>query len=264
MFRLMNGQEIKNTIARLAQEYNREEYFRTDPIIFPKHFYALLCHKESTVGALGLTVPKDYDVSLQDVEIAAVIAAHLAWGRRDMIVRDITRAMEEMRWRPYEYVMRGNYKGCNESLHRTVKWCEFAEICANLKKYYTFSNTIEALSPNEMRCMIFGQKSNASAANKKIHMLRRWMVRDDGIVDLGIWRSISPAELIIPLDVHVHRTAIELGITKRRSADITTAHEITEYLKDIFPQDPTIGDFALFAYAAVNKPDKKRVKKLLK
>lgn len=254
----MNGQEIKNTIARLAKEYNRAEYFTTDPVIFPKHFYMLLRHKESTGAELGLTVPKDYDVSLQDVEIAAVIAAHLAWGRRDMIVRDITKAMEEMRWRPYEYVMMGSYKSCNDSLHRTIKWCDFAGICANLKQYYTYNKTLETLSPDEMRSMIFGQKSNKSAANKKIHMLRRWMVREDGIVDMGLWKSISPAELIIPLDVHVHRTAIELGITKRRSADITTAYEITEYLKGIFPQDPTIGDFALFAYAAVNKSNKKR------
>lgn len=249
----MNEQEIKNNILRLAREYNKAEYFKTDPIIFPKHFYRLFKGEENINCEQHLTIPPNYSVSLQDVEIVAVIAAHLAWGRRDMIVRNITRAMDEMRWRPYEYVMGGIYKSCNESLHRTIKWCEFAQICSNLKMYYTNNKTLEPLLPDKFRTTIFGQKSDKNAANKKIHMLRRWMVRNDGIVDMGIWKSISPSELIIPLDVHVHRTAMELGITKRKSADITTAREITEYLKSIFPKDPVIGDFALFAYAATVK-----------
>lgn len=249
----MNKQEIKNSIKELAKEYNKAEYFNTDPIIFPKHFHKLLDNQESTPGDSRFPVPENYNVSLQDVEISAVIAAHLAWGRREMIVRDITRAMEEMNWKPYEYVMGGRYKSCNESLHRTIKWSEFAAICNNLKNYFKENSTLEPLLPDEFRSLIFGQKSDRNAANKKIHMLRRWMVRDDGIVDMGIWKSISPANLIIPLDVHVHRSALELGITKRKSADITTAREITEYLKQIFPQDPTIGDFALFAYAATAK-----------
>lgn len=251
----MSEQEIKNIIIKLAEEYNKAEYFYTDPIIFPKHFYKLLCNQDSIQGDPRFPVPENYSVCLQDIEIAAVIAAHLAWGRRDMIVRDITRAMEEMKWKPYEYVMGGRYKSCNESLHRTIKWCEFAAICSNLKKYYTDNNTLEPLLPDEFRTRIFGQKSDKNAANKKIQMLRRWMVRDDGIVDMGIWKSISPSDLIIPLDVHVHRTAMELGITKRKSADITTAREITEYLKKIFPEDPVIGDFALFAYAATAKAE---------
>ena len=76
------------------------------------------------------------------------------------------------------------------------------------------------------------------------------MVRNDNIVDLGLWKNTNPADLIIPLDVHVHRAALELGITARKSADIVTATEITNYLKSIFPNDPCKGDFALFASAA--------------
>ena len=81
-------------------------------------------------------------------------------------------------------------------------------------------------------------------------MLRRWMVRNDGIVDLGLWKNISPASLVIPLDVHVHRSALNMGITSRKGADITTALEINEFLHQAFPGDPCKGDFALFAYAA--------------
>ena len=195
----------------------------------------------------------EYVYTLKDVEIAGLIAAHLAWGRRDMIVRDCNRAFEEMQWRPLEYVMRGEYRCGQESLHRTIKWSEFAAICGRMKVFYAANESVEPLTPDQIRVQIYGQSSNPKMANKKIHMFRRWMVRNDGIVDLGLWSHTSPADLIIPLDTHVHASALKLGITTRKSADITTALEITEFLKEAFPDDPCKGDFALFAYAAENK-----------
>ena len=215
-----------------ARDYNNPKYFEEDPIIFPKHFAELY---------------KKGEALLQDVECAAIISAHLAWGRRNMIVRDCNRAMEEMNWKPYEYVMNGIYKDDDTSLHRTIKWSEFAGICHRLKEFYSNNETLEVLSPEQIRVQIYGQKSDPNGANKKIHMMRRWMVRDDGIVDLGIWKNTDKKDLIVPLDVHVHRTALKLGITNRKSADYKTATEITEFLKKVFPDDPAIGDFALFA-----------------
>ena len=206
-----------------------------DPIIFPKHFAALLAEGKA---------------SLQDVETAAAIAAHLAWGRRSMIVRDCTRAMDEMGWQPYEYVRAGQYRDEDKSLHRTVKWSEFAAICRRIKEFYDSDESMEFLSPGQMRTRIYGQKDDPSAANKKIHMLRRWMVRDDGKVDMGLWKHTDKRNLIIPLDVHVHRTASQLGITQRKSADLRTAEEITAFLRKAFPDDPALGDFALFAVGA--------------
>ena len=195
----------------------------------------------------------EYMYTLKDVEIAGLIAAHLAWGRRDMIVRDCNRAFEEMQWRPLEYVMRGEYRCGQESLHRTIRWSEFAAICGRMRVFYAANESVEPLTPDQIRVQIYGQASNPKMANKKIHMFRRWMVRNDGIVDLGLWSHTSPADLIIPLDTHVHASALKLGITTRKSADITTALEITEFLKEAFPDDPCKGDFALFAYAAENK-----------
>lgn len=195
----------------------------------------------------------EYMYTLKDVEIAGLIAAHLAWGRRDMIVRDCNRAFDEMQWRPLEYVMRGEYRCGQESLHRTIRWSEFAAICGRMKVFYAANESVEPLTPDQIRVQIYGQSSNPKMANKKIHMFRRWMVRNDGIVDLGLWSHTSPADLIIPLDTHVHASALKLGITTRKSADITTALEITEFLKEAFPDDPCKGDFALFAYAAENK-----------
>ena len=269
-------------IRRLAEEYNNPRYFQTDPIAFPKHFLQLMqfgsagaqCGNAGTQYGSAAAVSGggavsgraaasgrgaadcaagEYVYTLKDVEIAGLIAAHLAWGRRDMIVRDCNRAFEEMQWRPLEYVMRGEYRCGQESLHRTIRWSEFAAICGRMRVFYAANESVEPLTPDQIRVQIYGQASNPKMANKKIHMFRRWMVRNDGIVDLGLWSHTSPADLIIPLDTHVHASALKLGITTRKSADITTALEITEFLKEAFPDDPCKGDFALFAYAAENK-----------
>lgn len=231
----MDEKETAELLRRYADKYNDRKYFTGDPIIFPQHFAGLL---------------EEGKVTLQDVETAAAISAHLAWGRRDMIVRDCTRAMDEMGWQPYEYVKAGHYRNDDASLHRTVKWSEFAAICGRIRDFYMKYDSMEVLTPGQMRVMIYGQKDDPSAANKKIHMMRRWMVRDDGKVDLGLWRNTDKRELVIPLDVHVHRSAVSLGITSRKSTDIRTAEEITDFLRKVFPDDPAKGDFALFAVAA--------------
>ncbi|MBR5399421.1 MAG: DUF2400 domain-containing protein [Bacteroidales bacterium] len=242
---MQNRQEIIENIRKIASECNCPSLFEEDPVAFPRHFLSLMNSNEAT---------------LKDVEIAAVIAAHLAWGRRNMIVRDIGRAMDEMGWMPYKYVMEGKYRNGPESLHRTVRWSEFAMICGNLRKFYENNSSLEVLTPEEFRTRIYGQKEDRNCANKKIHMLRRWMVRRDGIVDLGLWKSISPKDLIIPLDVHVHQTALALGITERKSMDIRTALEITAFLKECFPEDPCLGDFALFAYPVAEQMKNRKKK----
>ena len=84
-------------------------------------------------------------------------------------------------------------------------------------------------------------------------MMRRWMVRDDGKVDLGVWKNSDKRRLILPLDVHVYSQAVELGLTSRRQKDIVTAQEITDSFREIFPEDPCLGDFALFGYGVNNK-----------
>ena len=232
---------LYSNLVALSDEYNDPKFFTDDPVRFPRYF-----HEKYKQGAS----------LLQDVEISAILCAHLAWGRREMIVKDCNRLMDEMKWSPYNYVMNGEYRNDDTSLHRTIKWSEVAKICKNLREFFSKNESLEILSPQEIREEIFGRKSDPKAANKKIHMFRRWMVRDDSKVDLGIWKRIAPADLIIPLDVHVHRSALLLNITSRRSADIITAQEITDYLKVIFPNDPCKGDFALFAYSATKTKNK--------
>ena len=225
--------KTENLLKEWAETYNDPAYFQEDPIIFPTKFA-----REFAQGR----------ASLADVEIAALLSAHLAWGRRAMIVRDCGRMFDEMCWKPYNYVMNGEYRNDPVSLHRTVKWCEFAEICARMKEIYSSVDSIEGLSDAEIRVRIFGQKEDRKAPNKKINMMRRWMVRDDGKVDLGLWKNTDKKELILPLDVHVYSQATALGLTERKQKDIVTAKEITDAFRDIFPNDPCLGDFALFGY----------------
>ena len=226
----------RDTVDKLlewAETYNDRRYFEEDPIIFPRHFADRY---------------KRGECCLADVEIAAVIAAHLAWGRRCMIVRDCKRAFDEMDWKPYDYIMKSDYRDEDCSLHRTVKWSEFAGICSRLRKAYGQTSSLENMGQQWFRTEIYGQKPDPKAANKKINMMRRWMVRDDGKVDLGVWRNSNPAGLVIPLDVHVHNVATALGLTRRNPKDLVTALEITAALNEIFPGDPCKGDFALFGY----------------
>lgn len=242
-------EETRNLLLQWADTYNDPIYFGTDPISFPRLFHGKYLRGEST---------------LQDVEIAAVFAAHFAWGRREMIVRDCNRLFEAMDWKPFHYVMSGDYIDDDRSIHRTIKWSEVARICRGLREWYLSGesralcgeSSLEGLGVQGMRTRIFSQKEDPKAPCKKIHMLRRWMVRKDGKVDLGIWTRTSPADLLIPLDVHVYDMAVELGLTTRRSKDITTVREITDAFADIFPSDPCKGDFALFGYG-VTHPKKR-------
>ena len=70
------------------------------------------------------------------------------------------------------------------------------------------------------------------------------MVRQDE-VDPGGWDSVPPSKLIVPVDTHMHRIALQLGLTKRKQANLRTAHEITAAFKAIEPEDPVKFDFCL-------------------
>ena len=238
IFAYIMDSSVKDTLIRWAHEYNDPKYFQEDPIIFPREF--------AVRYACG-------NASLADVEIAAVLSAHLAWGRRAMIVRDCGRMFDQMEWRPYDYVMNGEYRDEDKSLHRTIKWSDFAGICGRLRSLYGERDSLEGLSDSDFRTKVNGQKEDRGAPNKKISMMRRWLVRDDGKVDLGVWKNSDRRDLILPLDVHVYAQAATLGLTARKQKDIVTALEITDAFREIFPDDPCLGDFALFGYGVNNR-----------
>jgi len=95
------------------------------------------------------------------------------------------------------------------------------------------------------QCRVVPQ--NAGSANKRMNMFLRWMVRTGSPVDIGLWTWFSPADLVMPLDTHVLRQAKKLRLISERSAGTQkTARELTRALKQIWPDDPCRGDFALF------------------
>jgi len=100
--------------------------------------------------------------------------------------------------------------------------------------------------PPRTRKHISSPEKNSSC--KRLNMYLRWMVRqDDKGVDFGIWKNISPARLICPIDLHVARVARQFKLLTRKQTDWLAAMELTNHLRDFDPADPAKYDFALFA-----------------
>jgi len=109
---------------------------------------------------------------------------------------------------------------------------------------------LEALNPRESRGYRFLIGSvpadpDRCAPFKRYMMYLRWMVRRDAL-DMGLWKGIDPADLIIPLDTHTHRVGLRLGLLRRKSYDMKAALELTERLRRFDPADPVKYDFALY------------------
>jgi uncharacterized protein (TIGR02757 family) len=89
---------------------------------------------------------------------------------------------------------------------------------------------------------------------KRLNMYLRWMVRQDNNgVDFGIWKKISAADLICPVDLHVARVARGFGLITRKQTDWQTAMELTMALREMDKTDPVKYDFALFGLGVMEK-----------
>jgi len=107
-------------------------------------------------------------------------------------------------------------------------------------------------APERTKKHIASPKKNSAC--KRINMFLRWMVRkDEAGVDFGLWSSISPSQLVCPLDVHAMRTAGELELMKEEKANWKTALALTETLRQLDPTDPVKYDFALYGMGIEEK-----------
>ncbi len=118
---------------------------------------------------------------------------------------------------------------------------------AELKERIVFFRSLffetKHLNRSKKHISNLAQKSSA----KRLCMYLRWMVRKDKKgVDFGIWDSISPALLCLPLDVHTGNVSRSLGLLSRKQNDWQAVEEITSVLKSFDPKDPVKYDFALF------------------
>jgi uncharacterized protein (TIGR02757 family) len=105
--------------------------------------------------------------------------------------------------------------------------------------------------PNRPGVCYFFPRPSAGSACKRLNLFLRWMVRRDE-VDLGVWRVVTPAKLIVPLDTHVIRLSRCLRLTGNTSPGWKMASDITASLRRLDPEDPIRFDFALCHVGMMN------------
>lgn len=252
--------ETAELLLTEAHRINSPEFIADDPVQFPRRFIN----------------------SKADAEITALLAAHLAWGNRKMICRDAERLISEMMGgRPHEWMMDEAFEEMADevNVHRTFFGRNLKHFMRGLRAIYSRHGTLddfcrhcgapESEQPSwhlaeainrelseanggcsDSRCLPLNLQQSAL---KRLNMALRWLVRRDGIVDLGLWESLTPAQLYIPVDVHVGNVARELGLITRAANDRKTAELITAQMRRICPDDPVLLDFALFGIGVTGR-----------
>lgn len=235
------SQETKDLLIKLADQYETKEFIKDDPIRFP--------HEVANRGG-----------GRRDIEISAILSSWLAYGNRAQFCSRLEALHDMMRYKPYEYLNSRSwriFKDCHDTLYRFFSYHDFYRLMMRIVDIYDW-DLFEFNDDDPFYYLIFcfkglkGFPKDDNSACKRLNMLLRWMVRKNSPVDIGLW-DLDPAKLIIPVDTHVHRMALELGLTKRKQADMKTALEITEAMREIWLDDPAKGDFALFGYGINNK-----------
>ena len=239
----------KASLEKLYKRYNRREWVSPDPLQF-LYSYDDIC----------------------DREVAALVAALLAYGRVQQILKSVGEVLDRLGPSPGEFLL-NHRPGQLTTMFAGFKHRFAADdhlvalllaVRDVLGKYGSLGECFadgldeadETVGPALVR---FVDQLNQSAggrcghlladpakgsACKRYHLYLRWMVRRDA-VDPGGWSAVDKSKLIVPLDTHMHRIALAMGATKRVSADGKTAMEVTAAFKRIRPDDPVRYDFAL-------------------
>lgn len=200
----------------------------------------------------------------EDIEISGLLTALLSFGNRKMILRKAGELDALMGHEPLGYVLSLRWRddfaeGDGSSFYRMLSRSDFHGYFRRLYGVYASGRTLEdalmAYPGIPMQRLCSFMEVSARSPQKKLNMFLRWMVRRGSEVDFGIWRRMSPADLLIPLDTHVCRMAFRLGLTDSRSFSLSNARKITAALAELYPGDPCLGDFALFGYG-VEHPER--------
>ncbi|MFN1834445.1 TIGR02757 family protein [Balneola sp. MJW-20] len=219
----------------------------------------------------------------QDQEIAGFYAGIMAWGRRDIVVAKVNDLLRRMDYRPYDFVRSFDesdaevFKGFK---HRTFKpvdmywftrtlqviinqWETFEDFWSSCYQQAleedrdvvaVFNDRFFSFFPQiPQRCHKHIANPERNSSTKRLYMYLRWCIRKDSPVDPGIMNFMSPAELKIPLDVHVARQARRLGLLSRRQNDWKAVLELNDKMKLLDPDDPAKYDYALFGIGVLNE-----------
>ena len=256
------SEAIKKILDQKVKHYNQKSFIEKDPICIPHLFQ-----------------------KQQDIEIAAFFAAIFAWGNRTTIINKSKELMQKMDNAPHVFCLTHQPKDLKRLFgfkHRTFNDTDLLYCIAFLKAHYQHNesletaffkdhqtgkriNTVEGAlcnfqsyfmsmedAPQRTRKHISSPAAGSTC--KRLNMFLRWMIRKDHTgVDFGIWESITPSELIIPIDVHVARIARTLGILTRPQTDWQAALELTAYCRTLDSKDPVKYDFALFSLGVIEK-----------
>ena len=248
--------DLKKFLDAKVLLYNKPGFIDKDPVVIPHSF-----------------------TKQQDIEIAGLFAAVLAWGNRTTIINNCRQLMLLMGNAPHDFILNHkdtDLKPFTHFAHRTFNATDLLYFIAFLQYHYRQYDSLEdAFVPgkqykeeNVEQALIHfhdcffsiehperTKKHIATpvrnSACKRINMYLRWMVRKDkNGVDFGIWKKIKPAQLICPLDVHVARVAERLELIDNIKSNWANAVTLTAHLKELNPADPAVYDYALFGLGA--------------
>ena len=247
---------LKQFLDSKVKEYNKPAFIKDDPISIPHLF-----------------------TKKQDIEIAGLFAAVFAWGNRTTIIAKSKELMQRMDNAPYAFIKdhsANDLQGLKKFRHRTFNEDDLYYFVEFFHQHYSNHNSLEFaffpipeldtehglthfkkyffsfehLKRTEKHISSPLQKSTC----KRLNMFLRWMVRNDNKgVDFGLWKNISPSQLICPIDVHVARVSKKLGLLKRKQVDWLAAAELTDALRKLDKDDPVKYDFALFNLGVIEK-----------
>jgi len=245
--------QLKSMLDDRVGLYNQPSFIKDDPISLPHQY-----------------------TRLQDIEIVALWTAVFSWGLRKTIIKKANELFALMDNVPYDFIMHHSEQDGKRLLHFVHRTFQPTDTLYFLHFFRHYYNTHESLqsaftqhtdsSAPSVKEMLSGfhntffdsewapkrtRKHIATpvrgASCKRLNMFLRWMVRRDASgVDLGLWKDISPADLMIPLDVHVQRVAMKLGLLSRNKSDWRSVEELTAKLRLMDPEDPVKYDYALF------------------
>ena len=226
----------------------------------------------STIAPDPLQLVLRYD-DRRDQEVAGLIAAAFAYGRADIIVKNIGAVLEKMTPSPARYLdtfdrreATKRFAGFAHRFHKTPDLVAFLACIARAGSLGAlfedcYDDTDDDIGPSLSRFVdrllpptVNRQPSTGlrylltspadGSACKRMNLYLRWMIRRTP-PDLGLWTFADPAKLVVPLDTHVHRIAMFLGLGDRKSADWKAARAITDRLARFDAADPVRYDFAL-------------------
>jgi uncharacterized protein (TIGR02757 family) len=226
-----------------------------------------------------IAIPRSFPERV-DAETIGFLTATIAWGQRKTIIANARRLVDLMDGAPHAFVINAGEQDLarmDRFVHRTFNSTDLRHFVVGIRHLYSTYGGIEqafldrgslgdmATAISRFKQRFFEpahlprtQKHVADPAKgsnaKRINMYLRWMVRPNDLgVDLGLWTTIKPAQLMVPLDVHTGRVGRELGLLTRSQDDWKAVVELTDALRKFDPLDPVKYDIALFALGVKEK-----------